>query len=127
MGDSLIDAYRVERRDGAAIVASRAFGRKPRGRDATRLSNMAHGTPTLASASSGAARLQPSYRRVEAEELEAVSSAPSVHDVHMVQYGYHDGSSQHLPPHLVRYIEPTEGEFDLQVEYDMDEQGACCF
>lgn len=86
---------------------------------------MAHGTPTVASATSGAARLRPSFRRVDADELAVLSSAPSVQDTHMVQYGYHDGSEQQLPTHLVRYIEPTEGEFDRQVEYDMDEQGAC--
>lgn len=85
--------------------------------------DMAHGTPTVASATSGAARLRPSYELVGPEELVVLSAAPSVHDPHMVQYGYHDGSEQRLPPHLVRYIEPTEAEFDRQVEYDMDEQG----
>ncbi|WFD44069.1 hypothetical protein MPSI1_002734 [Malassezia psittaci] len=83
---------------------------------------MAHGTPTVESATSGAARLKPSFRLVPEDELTELSEAPSVDDSHMVSYGYHDGSPRPLPAHLVRYIEPTEAEFDQQVEYDMDEQ-----
>ena len=48
--------------------------------------DMAHGTPTVASATSGAARLRPSYELVGPEELVVLSAAPSVHDPHMVQY-----------------------------------------
>lgn len=72
-----------------------------------------------------AARLVPSFRRVSPEEEAFIASTAHVPESYMVQYGYHDGhtTDYSLPKHLVRYIEPTEGEFDQQVEYDMDEQG----
>jgi len=68
----------------------------------------------------GAARLRPSFRRASADELEGCRLT---YDAHFAQYGYHDGSDVEQPQHLVRYIEPTEDQFDAQVEYDMDEQG----
>ncbi|WFD20209.1 hypothetical protein MCAP1_002453 [Malassezia caprae] len=74
----------------------------------------------LAAARSGAERLKPSFRHISAEEEE--EQAACVHEAQMVQYGYHADTHHELPRHLVRYIEPTEDEFDRQVEYDMDEQ-----
>lgn len=76
----------------------------------------------LAEARSGVERLKPSFRRISAEEEEAQTQAACVHEAQMVPYGYHADTQYALPRHLVRYIEPTEDEFDKQVEYDMDEQ-----
>lgn len=69
-------------------------------------------------------RLVPSFRRIAPDE-EARLYSTAVPEAYMVQYGYHDGSEHTLSKHFVRYIEPTEGEYDQQVEYDMDEQGVC--
>jgi len=73
-------------------------------------------------ATKSATRLVPSFRRISSEEEERLSTASSLPSAWMAQYGYHNGHEFSLPKHLVRYIEPTEGEFDQQVEYDMDEQ-----
>ena len=78
----------------------------------------------LASAAAGAARLRPSFRNVPVDELDELSRPAGVNDVHMVQYGYHDGSDFTQPPLFMRHLEPTDSELDKQVEYDMDEQGA---
>lgn len=75
----------------------------------------------LSEARRGAERLRPSFRRISEEE-EAQAQAACVHDAQMAQYGYHADTHYELPRHLVHYIEPTEDEFDKQVEYDMDEQ-----
>ena len=74
-------------------------------------------------ATKSATRLVPSFRRISSEEEERLWTASSLPSAWMAQYGYHNGHEFSLPKHLVRYIEPTEGEFDQQVEYDMDEQG----
>ncbi|WFD33209.1 hypothetical protein MCUN1_000022 [Malassezia cuniculi] len=76
----------------------------------------------LASATEGAARLRPSFRLVPDDELEELSSPAGVSDVHMVQYGYHDGTELSLPASYLRHLEPTDADLDKQVEYDMDEQ-----
>lgn len=73
-----------------------------------------------AAARQGAARLQPSFRWVGLDEAPDAGAS----EAHLQQYGYRAaGQPFQLPAHLVRYIEPTESEFDRQVEYDMDEQG----
>ena len=73
-------------------------------------------------ATKSATRLVPSFCRISSEEEERLSTASSLPSAWMAQYGYHNGHKFSLPKHLARYIEPTEGEFDQQVEYDMDEQ-----
>ncbi|PKI83844.1 Nto1p [Malassezia vespertilionis] len=83
---------------------------------------MPHSPKTVASASSGAAKLIPSFRKTSDEAVDHAGQLAHVGEQQMAQYGYHDGGDRPLPPHLARYIEPTEGEFDKQVEYDMDEQ-----
>lgn len=74
-------------------------------------------------AKQGASKLAPIFHRISAEEEAAALEAACVHGSQMAQYGYHDTNLHPLPKHLVRYIEPTEGEYDQRVEYDMDEQG----
>lgn len=83
---------------------------------------MSDAAQQLAEARRGAARLRPSFRRVSAEE-EARTQAACVYEPQMAPYGFHAAAQNALPPHLVHYLEPTEDEFDQQVEYDMDEQG----
>ncbi|WFD31598.1 hypothetical protein MSPP1_002637 [Malassezia sp. CBS 17886] len=83
---------------------------------------MAPSLATVDLAVASAARLQPRYRQISSEEHAAETVATHLHDAHMAQFGYRSGDACALPPHLVRHLEPTENEFDCQVEYDMDEQ-----
>lgn len=66
-----------------------------------------------------------SFRRIPHSEALLLAAPAGVHDQQNVNYGFNDGSEFERPEHYLRYVEPIEADLKKQVEYDMDEQGAC--
>lgn len=63
-----------------------------------------------------------SFRKIPDHEAKVLAVPAGVHDQHLINYGFNDGTEFEKPEHYLRYVEPIESELTRQVEYDMDEQ-----